>query len=290
MGFTAQSVRDRMARIGLDAEGSDHYRDDIDFIPAINSSIRWMVNVVNQVLAKKKMSPEIFRELTFAKVWQTNSFSRFSFSSKDLNQKLWTVIAIIPKPKVYVPQFSPGDLATYSATFRNAVLALGDQEFNNGPIITYHPQTAGTITSPDSLFRPDLVHLEGDDSAYRLTHEEWTVNKNNPFRPGNTKQLCNGRYAYLDPTDYNSITGGYQTADGYEFEIRPSLKRQLVTMIYVKVPSDVVLNTDMVEFPDTFFEMIVSKALQFISYKQGDQTNLYAVTSRDIGTLLQSIG
>jgi hypothetical protein len=274
----------------LDAEGSSHYRDDLDYIPAINSSVLWLINVVNKVLAEKKMSPEIFRELTLAKVWQTNDFSRFSFGSPDLEMKLWTVISIIPQPKVYVPQFDALDLTAYSSTFSNAVLAVGDQDFQNAPLLDYNPITAAPLARPDSIYRPDLVHLEGENSAYRLTHEEWSVNKNNPFRPGNIIDKCNGKYAYLDPTDYNTMKGGYVTDEGWELEIRPTLNRQLVTMVFVRTPEEVTLVTDTIKFPVTFFEMIVAKALQFISYKQGDGTNLYSVTARDISTLLTSIG
>lgn len=289
MAFTAQKVHDRM-RSRLDAEGSDHYRDDLDIIPAINSSIHWMVNLMNKVLAEKKMSPEVLRELTVAKVWQTNWFSRFSFDSNELGHGLWSVIAIIPKPKVYVPAFSAADLSSYSASFVTFVSSNTDNEFENGPIISFKPTTGATIGKPDSLFRPDLAHISSKEkSAYRLTHEEWSINRENPFRPGNEVQKCNQQYGYLDPTSYNTIQGGYNTVGEYEFEIRPELKRELVTMIYVKVPSDVSVLTDLIEFPDTFFEMIVSKALQFVSYKQGDNTNLYAVTTRDINALLMSV-
>lgn len=289
MSFTAQTVRDRMSS-RLDAEGSDHYHDDLDIIPAINSSIHWMVNLVNSILSEKKMSPEVMRELMTSKVWQTNWFSRFSFNSDDVGHNLWTVVSITPKPDVYVPSFSSNDLASYSASFAAFVLPNVDKEFSNSPIIGFDPVDASPLQKPDSVFRPDLVHVRSSErSALRLTHEEWQMALGNPFSAGNKHAKCNVQYAYLDPTDYNTIAGGYVTNGKYEFELRPELKRQLVTMTYVKTPSPVAQLSDVIEFPDTFFEMLVSKALQFVSVKQGDNTNLYTVTGRDIQLLLSSI-
>jgi hypothetical protein len=38
--FTALELRNQI-RFALDAENSDHYRDDMDIIPSINAAIKW---------------------------------------------------------------------------------------------------------------------------------------------------------------------------------------------------------------------------------------------------------
>jgi hypothetical protein len=41
-----------------------------------------------------------------------------------------------------------------------------------------------------------------------------------------------------------------------------------------------------IEFPNSVFQLLFDKALSYISYKQGDGTNLYAVTAQDVQQLL----
>ena len=53
----AQELRDQLA-FALDAEGSDHYIDDLDYIPAMNAAIKWLTNVVNSAFGKDKIGEE----------------------------------------------------------------------------------------------------------------------------------------------------------------------------------------------------------------------------------------
>ena len=58
---------------------------------------------------------------------------------------------------------------------------------------------------------------------------------------------------------------------------------------WVKKPADIVNITDTVEFPNSVFQLLFDKALNYIAYKQGDQTTLHSVTERDISLLLSVI-
>ena len=280
-------------RSRLDAEGTDHYRDQQDIIPAINSSVQWLVNVMTRVLSEKKMSAEILRELTLIKIWQTNGFSRFAFDESQVGHGLWTVLSMHPKPTVWQGAFNAQvDFATFSAQFQAYVNGNQNTESFNGPILDRKPSSGAFLEKHDSIFRPELSYVKSEFDCMRLTHEEWVRNAKNPFKPGNTIQSadCDDvNYAYLDPTDYNSASGGYNTTPKHEFEVRPYIPYQLVAMVYVKVPSTITALTGSLEFPQTFFEMLVTKALQFVSYKQGDKTNLYSVTQQDTAALLSSI-
>ena len=292
MAILAQAVADRM-RSALDAEGTDHYRDDLDIIPAINNSITWMVNVVNSVMGTKKMPSEVLRELVAARIWQTNGFSRFSYDETVVGNKLWTVVSLHPKPTVYQPSFDvPQDFPSHSANFHAHISANQNSETENGPILDRDPVTWSFLEKHNSIFRPELAYVKSDFDCARLTHEEYVRNAKNPFAPGNEikgADCDDVRFAYLDPTDYNTVAGGYDTVSKYEFEIRPKIPYQLVCMVYVKVPSEITALTDSIEFPASFLDMITSRALQVISYKQGDGTNIYSVSQRDIQALLTAI-
>ena len=292
MAILVQDISSRVKGNGLDAEGSDHYRDDLDIIPAINSAVGWLVNVVNQALSERKMSAEVFRELTMARIWQTNGFSRFSFDPTDTGHNLWTVLSLHPKPVVWIPAHSASDFPGYSAWFYAHLSTFVNYEGVNGPIVTRRPLTGALLEKHESIFRPEMAYVRSDFDCKRLTHEEYVRNRKNPFKPGNIlkSEDCDDiRYAYLDPTNYNTPAGGYNTTEAYEFEVRPDLKHSLICMVYLKAPDEVTTVNDSVPFPASFLDMIVSKTLQIISHKQGDNTNIFSVAGRDVATLISSI-
>lgn len=288
MAILASNIASRMRQTGLDAEGTDHYRDDIDIIPAINSAITWLTSVIEIAYGGKKFSEELTRELRKTRIWQTNNFSRFRFNTTENGHGLWTVLAIYPQPCVYIPEFDTQYLAGFSASYRAAISANAGQEFCNKPITTVEPTTGALLQPYDSLLRPEMSFVSAEYACKRLTDDEFVRNRKNPFEAGNDIVDCQDliQYAYLNMTDYNSIPNGYVTVPTHEFEVRPLIKKQLVAMTYIATPAAVTALTDSVEFPTSMFDMIVAKALQYVSYKQGDGTNLASVTQRDIQTLL----
>jgi len=247
--IAVQTVVDRM-KSALDAEGSDRYLFDQDFKPAINSSIDWLVAVFNAAFSDKKLSEEDLRELVKTSIWQANSFSRIRFDETALGYKIWTVLGIFPEPRV-TPSANPASLS-----------------------------------SPEkSTFRGDLSYIDSHFSARRLSIEEWNENRQNVFSAGN-EILGNGlkSYAYLGHGNYDSsnyITGGE------EVQIRPDVSETFVAVTVLKNPDKIVSETDSIEFPSTIIDILYQKALNFVAYKQGDQTTLFAVTSRDVATLVK---
>jgi hypothetical protein len=137
-----------------------------------------------------------------------------------------------------------------------------------------------TPTAPlDSLYREDLIFLKSDYSAKRLTTEQWEGSKKNIFELGNNSMIGSFKtYSYLPYSDYQ---GGKP-----ELEISPSIPNQFVGIQLLKYPTPISLETDNVEYPKNLINLVVQKALNFISFKQGDQTNLYSVSSRDIQVLV----
>jgi len=246
--ISVQAVVDRMTSV-LDAEGSDRYLFDQDFKPAINSSIDWLVAVFNSAFSEKKLSEENLRDLIRTTIWQANSYSRIQLDNSSLNYDIWSILGVFPEP-VIVPATIPPVLPT--------------------------PET--------SVFRGDLSYIESDWSASRATIEEWNDNKKNIFTSGNNV-LLNGfkTYSYLGHGNYQSSS----YISGEEIEIRPSVANSFVAITVLKVPSKINLITEQIEFPNSVFDVLFQKALNFISYKQGDQTNLYSVTAQDISTLVK---
>jgi hypothetical protein len=237
-------------RAVLDAENSDRYRFEQDFRPAINSSVEWLQAVFNKAFAEKKLTEENLRELIRTVIYQTNSFSRIYFNEADLGFKIWSVMRINPEPVIYP------DGATITAT----------------------------STPEESVYRDDLTYRRSKYSAKRLTLEEWEETGDNIFEAGNSRLLNSFKsYAFLGWVNYTS--SGY-SAGGAETEIRPEVINDFVGVTFLKYPTPINLISDSIEFPDVLTDLIYTKALNFISFKQGDQTNLYNVTAQDVNTLI----
>ncbi len=204
--------------------------------------------MLNEAFAQRKLSPEALTDLTRTRIWQTNNFSRFNYDASALSgEELWTILSIHPEPTLT----SPG-------------------------VIT-------PVANDVSLVRLDLAFKSSDYSAKRLTYEQWSLNTKNPFLPGNSL-LTNGfkEYSYLDPSTYS----GTNYTPAREYEIRPAVNKKFIGVRYLKRPTPVSLVSDNVEFPATVLNLVVDQALQFISFKQGDGTNLYAVSTRDMDSLI----
>ena len=247
--INVQAIVDRMTSV-LDAEGSERYLFDQDFKPAINSSIDWLVAVFNSAFSDNKLPEESLRDLIVTSVWQASSFSRINIDASALGYDVWGVLGIFPEP-VITPDIK-----------------------------------APLLLSPEkSQFRSDISYIRSDFSAERLTIEEWNINRSNVFSPGN-EVIKNGlkRYAYLGYGNYESSS---YSSGGKEIEIRPSVADSFVALTLLKVPIKVVSVSDSVEFPESVFDVLYQKALNFIAYKQGDQTNLYSVTNQDVSTLVK---
>lgn len=256
----------RIRKVGLDADpDTDYYNDDRDIIPAIDSSVKWLTSQINAAKAQNKNTQEIMRELSFAGVFQLSDKSRVM-----LPDSIWSIDAIWPLP-------------------------ITVQTPNIAPVV----QTDTKV----SVARPDKTHVSSSYAAYRKTVEEWSLQNDNPFQPGgwqvgggNPALLVEGSnlnvvFGYLDPYTYS----GYPTTvtpaapTNVEIEIAPAIPNKLVTLMYCKTPSLVALSTDKILFPTSAFDIIYIKALQYISYSQGDGTTIWQVTEQDVAKLFKSV-
>jgi hypothetical protein len=248
-----QELRNQLA-FALDAEGSDHYVDTLDYFPAINASIKWLTNVINAALGRDKLGEEFFRDLTYSGVFRTDDCSRVSLDT--FPDEVWSILSVYVNP---------------------------DTREIEG-------QTAPTIEDDTiSYFLNNLLHKGAFQSCKRLSIEEWATSRPNPFEDGyDGDQIndCLKQYAYLNPVNYENTNQG---ATSKELEIRPAIINDNVTIFWIKKPSVISAITDDIEFPDSVFQLIFNKALSYISYKQGDQTTINSVTREDIALLLNVI-
>jgi hypothetical protein len=254
-----QTIVDR-CKFALDAEGSDRYLFDQDFKPAINSSIEWLVAVFNKVFADKKLSEENLRELVRTKIFLASQFSRVNLDKDTVTDSIWSVLRVVPNPEVYPRQGQMTD-----GCIDEMIEALGGCD-------------------KKSKVLEDLIYVRGQHSCKRLTLEEWEENQRNVFEAGNT--IIKGSlisFAYLNLGDYSNA----RYSSGREIEIRPDVSGKLIAVTYLKYPESIESIDDVLPFPESMINLIYHKALNFISFKQGDQTNLYSVTARDISTLVE---
>jgi hypothetical protein len=248
--FTAQELRNQMA-FALDAENSDHYRDDLDYIPAINAAMKWLTSVVGSAYGKDKIGEEFFRNLSYSGVFLTSNTSRVSLDV--FPSEVWTILGIYVNVETGIKPGVP------------------------------------TPSTPDinrSYYLNNLFHISSADSCKRLSIEEWAFNKENPFESGyDGNQLCDAlkAYSYLNPLNYQGDVFSYLTQ---EIEIRPAIKNKNLTIFWTKKPDEITSLTDNINFPNSVFQMLFDKALNYIAYKQGDQTNIYSVTNQDVQQLI----
>lgn len=234
----------------LDAEGSDRYTFDRDHIYAINAAQQWLVGLFNALFSEKKVTEEYLRELVYTKCWRTSNLSRFAFNPADVGHNLWSVISIFPD-------------------------------------ISY---TGSVTAQPDawvSVYQPNLIFSDSDQQAKRLTAEEWNERNRNVFMSG-SKELN-----WADYTEYGYLNfNNYNPALTYPIElaISPNFNNGYLAMTYLKYPTDVTAIGDNVEFPLSLTDMLVNKALQFISIKQGDENaTLFKLTSAELDKILKII-
>lgn len=248
--ISVQELRDSMLH-ALDAENSDHYRDDLDIIPAINVAVKWLTSVVNAAIGQNKIGEEFFREISYAGVFMSNNNSRVSLNV--FPSEVWSILAIYVDPETEIDLSIP----------------------------------APTTNDPkQSYYMSNLIHVSSDLSCKRLTLEQWATNLENPFEHGyGGPEICDSLkwYAYLNPINY-SISGAATKLQ--HVEIRPKSPNRLVTVFWAKKPTVVTTLSDDIDFPSSVYDLLFNKALNYVSYKQGDQTNLYGVTNTDIQTLI----
>lgn len=261
----AQTIQNRCLAL-LDAEGSDRYLFDPDFKPAINIVQDWVVSLFNKAFAENKISPESLRDLTRTDVFKASSASRVQLRTDD-SIKFWSILAVLVD-LTYVQEAA--------ALAANPVSGIAD---------SYQ----SVWLSDNSTYK--VTYLTHQYEADRATAEEYAQKEINPFASGSSliSNTDLKKYAYTDPGMFPgggySLVGSYSTA---EIEISPSIANQVVAIRFIKIPDEITLVTDYIEFPDSLTDLFVEKVLQFISQKQ-NEVPLFQTSDAEVNKLIDQM-
>jgi len=257
--ITYAELKEVMAA-NLDAEGSERYLDVQDYVPAINSAISRAMTAIGWSIANRKGSEEALRDLTYVRIFQTNSEGGVSIGDTAtlllLGHSIWNVLGVYAQPE------------------------------------TVQQQTLIAAPNYKSLYRKDLAWSGSGSPVERVTLEEVPVLRNNAFLSGNEVLASNPKrvtFAYYIVGDASS--DGYPSSTG-EIRVLPKsvTSKSLVAISYLAQPTELNANNyanAQIEFPQSMKRTLADWALQYISWKQGDGTNLQANAMRDAQELFQ---
>jgi len=121
--------------------------------------------------------------------------------------------------------------------------------------------------------------LGGNKSAKKRTLEDWNDTEGNPFEKGNTTIITGDlvEYAYL-PFSSQTITN---------IIIRPAINNGVCGVAFLMYPPRVEDSAGRIPFPSVVRNLLSSKALRYISEKQGDSSTLLSVTDIDVKELTE---
>ena len=245
--ISVQTIVDRL-NSALDNEGYDHYTFDRDYRYALSYAQEFVCSVLDRTIGKTRFVEERLSDLLYTNCWVTNQYSRFSFEEPVIGRKLWAIIAIYIDPTIVPVAYTQADINK-------------------------------------SVYLRNYSYISSYKSAWRVTAEEHSMNSNNPFAPGNKyHEDCEelNEYGYLSPVNLGS---GYNAAPGVkEITMTRSYVNRVLAMQYIAYPNPIMFVTDNLPFPPSMADMILNKALYFISMKRGD-VPLPQVTENDVKQL-----
>ena len=250
----ASVVANQCRSIGLDAHGTDYYDDDLHMIPAINAAIKWLMSVAAVAFHQKRMSEELFKNVIKLKVYQTNSLSRIKIGSD-----VYSILNVLPYPTCLPNNDAVGGGNTYDSID----LSTGNEA-------------------------KQFVSCEYQ--CKRLTSEQWSFNKKNPFRAGNTVQSTTlgelSTFAYYSPLEYGTYGGGQV---GSYIEISPAMNTKLCGITFLETQDDITALSEDLNFDLNFLNILAFKTTSFLTLKQGDGTTIHKVSEDEVLTLLSAL-
>lgn len=255
----------------LGAEGTRRYTAGRDGIYAINGAMKRFEALATPLLAQRKGSEESLSEIQETRIFQTNTFgglsldSIWSSPSAQITYQVWTVVALYYKPLCSQP-FTPGVPSS------------------PGPI----------LPGVKTYIRNDLVYQPGgvdELPVQRMTAEQVAVANRNRFMAGNERTAATrpkiGYYIMGNRSDNDfALSGGREVVFTPRSLFVPTPR--YIAMSYLRTPDAITTIDDVtnIPYPSSLFVVLRDLALNEISVKMGDGTNLYTVTEREIGRLL----
>lgn len=232
----------------LDDNNSGRYSRVDDLCPAVNMAVRYLVQIFMTLFEQKKFAPESLRELvrvSILPVTGTGNIKKANLTLANLN--ILTIFGVEP---------DPGLVDNFTTFAPDATI-----EFNSYMYAD-----------------PDLIETR-HKFADRLTLEEWQDASEDPFSSGTLMSIPAdfARAAYIGPGRY------FNNSEDF-IMIRPSslFTNDYIALWYLINPTSIVAETDYVALPDSLYNLIVEKALNFLSLQQDPSSKLGPITKQEI--------
>lgn len=256
---------DTRVKSRLEAEGTDHWRLDLDRIPSLNGA-QWLVqSAVNSLMDSTKGIGEALRDLNKTVVVQTSVNGRVELdrllAAPPLAHRLWTVLGVYPEIM---------------------------------PAATLQPDPLPN----NSRLRSDLRMAYPLKSATRWTQQQWAMMRDDVFAAGNSRLTGQLKtWGWFMGTDQVTSVG---QVTGTELVIVDTNGQRIIAGIsYLKVPEEVpvIPNEDdtqyaswLLEWPESMLELLVAVTLRILHYRQGDGTTVSSLSTQEMAMLMQALG
>ncbi len=144
----------------------------------------------------------------------------------------------------------------------------------------------GIEPDPEISSGPDRLVASRNKWATRMTLETWNDAGSDPFSAGTLQSIPAGflRPGYLGPGHFTSDTD-------YQIFIRPAslFVADKVGVWYLKNPTKVTSGASSIEFPQSVFNFLVEKTLNYLSRQHSPDSKYMAVTDKEITQLITLI-
>lgn len=284
--IAVQDLWDRVSAL-LSAKGN-YYNFTDNGVPAINSTLEWVVSMISPIIGTNKFPEEFFREIEEVKIWQTSGLSRINLNPADTGSEIWTITGVWPRPEIYVADGN-NIQPNVGSTYWNEIQAFVNSQTDNAPIVTQAWNATGNtlLEIYQSTFRPELAFRDGNYQAKRLNLEQWGEKGRNKFSAGYPCPIPELiQFAYLSFKNYNTNFGNYVFSVPEEIQIAPGIPNELVAIFYIEVPKPISLITDTIPYPQAMMNIMVQKTLQYIAQGEYITGQTYSVSQKELYQLM----
>lgn len=255
MPILAADIKQAMvAQLGV--AGTQRYLDQQHYIPSIRGAQRQFVAFINALLADRKGSEELLREVTMTRVFQTNAYGGITMSEAELGHKLWAILGVFPEPLTVPAQ----------------------------PLINALPDDESQVRNDVVMRRP------GKFRCTRVSIEQVPDTVRSRFMPGSEKMANSAlkTYAYYIVGDRSADGTTFQPED-VELAVLPEsiTGKKIVVVSYLKGVEEITSLQDNIPFPASAFQILRDLSLNELSVRQGAKP-MFQVTIESVQALMRA--
>lgn len=267
----------------VDAEASQRYLPDQDWLPAINAAYRRSIAACNFALANRKGSEEQLSELKMDLLFRTNGVGAIDMGKSrlatnpttTLGIKTWSILAVYAEPQRYA--LLPQAPLTAWPIPPNGSLSYYWDGGSSRPSLSDFP--VRRVTAEELSVLAKNIYMEGNETL--------ALDSNN--NPGKMRS-----YAYAIAGDQHSINDATPgDTNDMVLLMRPMalVRNAWFWVSFLRAPDPLTAmtgtNTGTIHFPPSFLQTMAEWTLQYLVTKQGDGTTVYATSDKDAAQLFQ---